>query len=90
MAKLHCPYLKHERAARRESLDLSAPAQYEVISTWHCVHPFHGIRLELGDGRADVEQHCGACTLPRAQEAQGDADLGRDPDRTPETSKAGS
>ena len=85
-----CPYLVRETTVHRGSLDLSAPAQYEVISTWYCTHPFHGIRLELGDGRADVEQHCGACTLPGAKEAQEDADLKREPERTPETSKAGS
>jgi hypothetical protein len=85
-----CPYLVRETTVHRGSLDLSAPAQYEVISTWYCTHPFHGIRLELGGGRADVEQHCGACTLPRDEEGQGAADLGRDPERTPEKSPAGS
>jgi hypothetical protein len=85
-----CPYLVRETTVHRGSLDLSAPAHYEVASTWYCTHPFHGIRLELGDGRADVEQHCGACALPGAKQAREDADLQHDPERTPETSKAGS
>lgn len=90
MKKPLCPYLIRETTVHRGSLDVSAPAPYEVISTWYCTHPFHGIRLELGDGRADVEQHCGACTLPGAHKAQGEADLKHDPERTPETSKTGS
>jgi hypothetical protein len=84
-----CPHLVRETTVHRASLDVSVPAQYEVISTWYCTHPFHGIRLELGDGRADVEQHCGVCTLPRAQEEPDDADLGRDPARTPQASRTG-
>ena len=59
MTELVCPYLVNETMAFRTTLDLSAAAKYEVVVTWYCEHPFHGIRLELGDGRADVEQHCG-------------------------------
>jgi hypothetical protein len=65
--KPSCPCLVRETSAYRGTLDLSVPAQYEVVSTWHCRHPFHGIRLELGDSRVDVEQVCAACTLPRPQ-----------------------
>ncbi len=65
MKQPSCPYLVREATAYRGNLDLSAPATYEVIVTWHCEHPFHGIRLELGDARAEMEQLCAACTLPR-------------------------
>ena len=51
----------------QETLDPSKPAPTTEIVTWYCAHPFHGIRLDLGDARADVEQHCAACTLPRPQ-----------------------
>ena len=64
MTKPACPYLVRETTAYRGNLDLSAPAKYEVTSTWYCRHPFHGIRLELGDALVDVERHCAACTLP--------------------------
>ena len=67
MKKPSCPHLVRETTAYRASLDLSAPPDYEVISTWYCGHPFHGIRLELGDAGAEVEQHCAACTLPPTQ-----------------------
>ena len=65
-----CPYLVLETTTFRKNLDLSAPADYEVVSTWYCVHPFHGIRLELGDARADVEARCADCTLPTASTDQ--------------------
>jgi len=35
--------------------------------TWYCRHPFHGLTLELGDARDDVEKHCAACSLPGRQ-----------------------
>ena len=63
-----CPYLVRETTAYRGTLDLSAPAKYEVISTWYCAHPFHGIRLDLGDAYAEVEQVCAACTLPQSDQ----------------------
>ena len=63
MKKPACPYLLRETTAYRGNLDLSAPAKYEVTVTWYCEHPFHGIRLELGDAGCDVESHCAACTL---------------------------
>lgn len=66
MAGPGCPYLSHERAAFRESLDLSRPSPMSTVVTWYCEHPFHGIRLELGDTLAEVERRCGACTLPPA------------------------
>jgi len=62
-----CSYLVLETTTFRRSLDLSSPADYEVISTWYCVHPFHGIRLESGVARAELERHCAACTLPQPQ-----------------------
>ena len=64
MKKPACSYLVRETTAYRGNLDLSAPATYEVIVTWYCSHPFHGLRLELGDARCDVESHCAACSLP--------------------------
>jgi hypothetical protein len=60
-----CPYLVRETTSYRESLDLSKASPTTVVVTWHCSHPFHGIRIELGDGRADAEKRCEACTLPR-------------------------
>ena len=60
-----CPYLVYEKAVFRGSLDLTAPPQVSVIVTWYCRHPFHGMRLELGDARGDVEEHCEVCSLPR-------------------------
>ena len=62
-----CPHLVREKTAFRESLDLSGDAPFRVIVTWYCEHPFHGIRLELGDARAEVERHCAVCSLPRAE-----------------------
>ena len=60
-----CPYLTCEKTAFRASLDLSAAAKVNIIVTWYCQHPFHGMPLELGDARGDVEQQCAACPLPR-------------------------
>ena len=65
-----CPFLRCEKMAFRGSLDLSRTASPTVIVTWYCEHPFHGIRLELGDARADVEKLCAACSLPRADGAE--------------------
>ena len=67
-----CPYLTCEKTAFRASLDLSAAAPVSVIVTWYCRHPFHGMPLQLGDARGDVEERCAACPLPR-QEPDGDA-----------------
>jgi hypothetical protein len=66
MTEPACPYLARETTAFRESLDLSREAPFRVVVTWYCEHPFHGIRLELGDARAEVERHCAVCSLPRA------------------------
>jgi hypothetical protein len=63
-----CPYLVRETITYRESLDLSRPAATRVVVTWHCSHPFHGIRLDLGDSLAEIEELCAICTLPRAEE----------------------
>jgi hypothetical protein len=65
MTRLCCPYLVSEKAAFRGNLDLSTPAQVSVIVTWYCTHPFHGLRLELGDARGEAEKQCEACSLPR-------------------------
>jgi hypothetical protein len=65
MTDLRCPYLVRETEAYRDSLALSQASPTTVVVTWYCSHPFHGIRIELGDGRADAEQHCEICTLPR-------------------------
>ena len=67
MTEPACPYLVRERTAFRESLDLSREAPFQVVVNWYCEHPFHGLRLDLGDARANVEQHCAACSLPRPQ-----------------------
>ena len=67
MIEFDCPFLVRETVAYRESLNLSRVAPTTIIVTWSCEHPFHGIRLDLGDARADMEQHCAACTLPRPQ-----------------------
>lgn len=60
-----CQYLACERTAVRASLDLSRAAPMIITVTWYCEHPFHGIRLELGDARREMEEHCAACSLPR-------------------------
>jgi len=60
-----CPYLVCEKTAFRGSLDLSDAAPGNVIVTWYCRHPFHGMPLELGDARGDVEEQCAECPLPR-------------------------
>jgi hypothetical protein len=62
-----CPYRACEKTAFRTSLDLSEAAPVRVIVTWYCEHPFHGLRLELGDARSDVESLCAACSLPRPE-----------------------
>jgi hypothetical protein len=64
MPEPDCPYLVRETIAYRESLDLSRAAPTTVVVTWFCEHPFHGIRLDLGNGRAAVEERCAVCSLP--------------------------
>jgi hypothetical protein len=71
MTESDCPYLVRETVAYRESLDLSRSAPTRVVVTWYCSHPFHGIRLDLGDARAEVEKLCAACTLPRQHGDEG-------------------
>jgi hypothetical protein len=68
-----CPYLTCEKTAFRASLDLTEAAPVSIIVIWHCRHPFHGMRLELGDARSEVESHCAACSLPK-QQPDGGAD----------------
>jgi hypothetical protein len=68
MTERACPYLTCQKTAFRTSLDLSSPAEVRVIVTWYCEHPFHGLRLELGDARVAVEQQCAACPLPRTSD----------------------
>jgi hypothetical protein len=65
MNEPECPHLIRETITYRESLDLSRQAPTKVLATWQCSHPFHGIRLELGDALGHVVTHCSACTLPR-------------------------
>jgi hypothetical protein len=67
-----CPYLVRETTVYRESLDLSRAAPTTVVVSWHCKHPFHGIRLDLGDVRTAVEERCAACALPRPAHAEGE------------------
>ncbi len=69
MSEHECPYLLRETIAFRESLDLSRAARTTVTVMWHCSHPFHGIRLELGEGRDKVRERCSDCALPHAAEA---------------------
>jgi hypothetical protein len=61
-----CPYLLRETLTWRESLDLSKNAPMRVTVMWHCAHPFHGIRLDLGDDPSEVQLLCAACVLPLA------------------------
>ena len=68
-----CPYLTCEKTAFRASLDLSKAAPVSIIVTWYCRHPFHGMPLELGDARREVEEQCAACPLPRQQPDDDDA-----------------
>jgi hypothetical protein len=74
MNRLGCPHLVRETVTYRESLDLSRPAPVLVTVNWYCGHPFHGIRLDLGDAQAVVEERCAACTLPRPDGAETAAD----------------
>jgi len=73
MTRFGCPYLVCEKAAFRGSLDLTVPARVSIVVTWYCRHPFHGLTLELGDARDEVEKHCAACSLPGRQ-PDGEAD----------------
>jgi hypothetical protein len=65
MTQSACPHLTCEKKAFRGILDLTDAPRLKVILTWYCEHPFHGIRLELGDARGDMETLCAACSLPR-------------------------
>lgn len=65
MTDSFCPYLACEKKAFRASLDLTKAAPVSIIVTWWCRHPFHGMRLQLGEVRGEVEKHCAACSLPR-------------------------
>ena len=82
MNGLHCPYLVRETIAYRESLDLSREARTRVVTAWQCAHPFHGIAVDLGDEREEMERHCASCRLPHAGEAAagGESDALREPD----------
>ena len=60
-----CPHLQCEKTAVRESLDVSGAAPVSITVTWYCRHPFHGIRVELGEAAREVEKHCAGCALPR-------------------------
>jgi len=73
-----CRYLLRETLTWRESLDLSKDSPMRVAVSWQCAHPFHGLRLDLGDDLAEVRRRCAGCALPRpgirkpAAEAQGE------------------
>lgn len=67
MTESGCPYLTCEKTAFRRSLDLTEAPPITIILTWYCRHPFHGLRLEFGDARSEVENYCAACTLPPHQ-----------------------
>ena len=69
MSEVDCPHLVRETIAYRESLDLSREARTHVVTAWQCAHPFHGIAVDLGDEREEMERHCTACRLPHAGEA---------------------
>jgi len=60
-------YLTCEKTAFRASLDISDGTRASVIMTWHCRHPFHGMRLELGDVRCVIEKDCAVWSLPRRE-----------------------
>jgi hypothetical protein len=64
MNRPDCPYLVRETVTYRESLDLSRAAPTRVMVSWYCGHPFHGIRLDLGDAEAAVDERCADCALP--------------------------
>jgi len=71
MTESGCPYLTCEKTAFRGSLDLTEAAPVSIIVTWYCRHPFHGMPLELGDARSEVEKHCAACSLARQEPDDG-------------------
>jgi hypothetical protein len=77
MSEPECPYLIRETIAFRESLDLSRAAPTTVTVTWYCSHPFHGIRVELGEGPDEVRERCSVCALPHPAGAE----QGREPRR---------
>jgi hypothetical protein len=66
-----CPYLVCETITYRESLDLSRAAPTRVVVTWYCAHPFHGIRLDLGQEQPEVDERCAVCALPRPVQTEG-------------------
>ena len=67
MTDSSCPYFTCEKTAFRGNLDLTEAAPVSIVVTWHCKHPFHGMPLELGDARGEVEEQCAAFPLPRQQ-----------------------
>jgi hypothetical protein len=66
-----CRYLLRETLAWRESLDLSKDSPMRVTVSWQCAHPFHGLRLDLGDDLAEVRRRCAGSGKPGAA-AQGE------------------
>ena len=68
MPKPACPYLRREKIAVRNDLDLSVEAPARITVTWYCRHTFHGIPVALGESLEDAERCCRTCRLPRPQE----------------------
>ena len=65
MASQTCCYLQLEKTARRPpGHELTDFRRFDVRKTWYCRHPFHGIRLQLGEAPLDVEERCQVCGLP--------------------------
>lgn len=82
MNALDCPYLLRETLTFRESLDLSKNAPMRVVVSWQCSHPFHGLRLELGEEPGEVRRRCAGCALPHAgaPASTGEAETQQRPD----------
>jgi hypothetical protein len=61
-----CQYQELEKTAvRLPGHDLGESRSFDVKQVWYCRHPFHGIRIELGDGAVEAEERCRVCALPR-------------------------
>ncbi len=64
MASHTCSYLEVETTAHRPpGHELSDFRRFDTRKTWYCGHPFHGIRVELGDSLPRVQERCRKCAL---------------------------
>jgi hypothetical protein len=36
-----------------------------VTVSWQCAHPFHGLKLSLGEDPDEMRRLCAGCALPR-------------------------